>query len=206
MTEDRETRDMDKYLKDIAIIKDMLFKAEQKPIYENWAFYAWGGLLILASVVHFLMEKLYFFPIGRLFLEIWLPMILVSSLVEAVTLVRNLARQALAIYSRTVLRFYLSIFGSCGSLTLVVLLLIKLQAISYLPLVFLLAAAIVYFIFAQTTYTHLYVHGFLFIVLAVIFYLFDIPHQALVPIVGCVVGVSQITAGVTEYLTRTRAR
>jgi hypothetical protein len=205
MPDNQETQNLGRYLEDIATIKDMLFKAEQKPLYENWAFYAWGSLIMAASILHFLVERVRLLPVRQLFLEIWLPTLLVAGFIEAISLIRNLSRQALPLFSRTVLRFYLSVLGSAGVFVLIVVMAIKLQAISLLPLLLLLTAAVFYFIFAQTTYTHMYIHGYLFLILAVILYLFHIPHQVLVPLVGCTIGVSLIITGLTEYFLHRRS-
>jgi hypothetical protein len=189
--------DLEKYLEDIATIKDMLFRADNKPIYETWSFYVWGSVIALASVIHYLVERTLGLNLERLFLEIWLPAILLLGLTEVISLTRNMSKQALPLFSRTLVRFYLSLIGCFSVLILLLLLLIRLEAVDYLPLVFLLTGSVFYFVFAQTTYTHMYIHGYLFIVLAVVLYLFHVPHQLLVPVVGCTVGASQVIVGIT---------
>ena len=58
----------------------------------------------------------------------------------------------------------------------------------------------------QASYTHLYVHGYLFIPLAIILYLFDIPHQILTWIIGSVMGVSSIIAGLTSRIVEKKGK
>ena len=55
-----------------------------------------------------------------------------------------------------------------------------------------------YFLLGQVTYTHVYLHGYLFLIVAVLLYLFRLQHEALVLIVGLLVGLSTIVVGITN--------
>jgi hypothetical protein len=70
-------------------------------------------------------------------------------------------------------------------------------AVGFMPIAFLLGAAVFYFLIAQVTYTHVYFHGYLFLVFAILLYLFDLAHEILVPVVGLLVGFSLIAVGIT---------
>ncbi len=58
----------------------------------------------------------------------------------------------------------------------------------------------------QASYTHLYVHGYLFVPLAIILYLFNIPHHILTLIIGLVMGFSSIIAGLTSGVMEKKGR
>ena len=180
---------------------------EKRPLYENWAFYAWGGFFIFGSLVHFFTAKYLNFGIRDLFLKIWLPVLLAGGFIEVIALVRNMTKYSLPLFSRSVIKLYLSLFGIVAVLFFVVLLFIDLKAIQYLPIVFLLFYSVFYLTLAQqASYTHLYVHGYLFIPLAIILYLFNIPHQILTLIIGSVIGVSTIIAGLTSGIMEKKGR
>ena len=194
---ERAEENQERYIRDIATIKDILLKSEQKPIYEHWAFYAWGILVILGSVIHFIVQRRFEPTVRQLFLEIWLPVLLIGGFIELVTYIRTMSRQALNLFTRTIRRFYLSLGGSGVAFCLLVIMLNRGGAVGYMPIAFLLGAAIFYFFLAQITYTHVYIHGYLFLLFAILLYIFDLSHEVLVPIVGVLVGVSMIAVGVT---------
>jgi len=194
---ERAGENQERYIKDIATIKDILLKSEQKPIYEHWAFYAWGILVILGAVIHFIVQKRFDPTVRQLFLEIWLPVLLIGGFIELLTYIRTMSRQALNLFTRTVRRFYLSLLGSGVAFCLLVIMLNRGGAVGAMPIAFLLGAAVFYFLLAQVTYTHVYIHGYLFLVFAILLYIFDLSHEILVPIVGLLVGVSMITVGIT---------
>lgn len=201
MQEKKKEQDLAKYLKDIETIKDLLLEVEKKPLYENWAFYALGGLFILGTLVHFFTARYLNFGIRDLFLKIWLPVLLIGGFIEVITLVRNMSKYSLPLLSRSVIKLYLSLIGTVAVGIFVILLFINLNAIQYLPIIFLLFYSVFYLTLAQQAYyTHLYVHGYLFILLAIILYLFNIPHQILTLIIGSVMGVSSIIAGLTSSI------
>ncbi len=195
--DDNNRQEPDKYLKDIETIKDLLFKAEQKPIYEYWAFYAWGILVILGSAIHFFVQRRFEPTVRQLFLEIWLPVILIAAFVELVTYIRTMSRQALSLFTRTLRRFALSLSGSAVAFCLLLVMLSRTGASGYMPIALLLGAAVFYFLLAQVTYTHVYLHGYLFLAIAILLYLFRVEHEALVLAVGFLVGFSLITVGIT---------
>lgn len=194
MAENQKDQSMEKYLKDIETIKDLLADVDRRPLYEPWVFYVWGGLIALGSLIHFLIEKRYNLPIGDIFLKVWLPVILAMGFFEFLALIRNLASHSLSIFSRGIVKLYMSMIGF--ALVFMVLLFLKLDAIEYVPIVFLLAGAIIYFILAQrSAYAYLIAHGFLMFLLAILFYLLKIEHHALSLIVGCLFAISLIIAG-----------
>ena len=196
MSENQKDQSMEKYLKDIKTIKDLLADVDKRPLYEPWVFYVWGGLIALGSLIHFLVKKNYNLPTGDIFLKVWLPVILVMGFFEFLALIRNLASHSLSILSRGIVKLLMSMIGSSAALIFIILLFIKLDAIEYLPIVILLAGAIIYFILAQrSAYVYLFAHGFLMVLLAILFYLLKIEHHTLSLTVGCVFALSLIIAG-----------
>ena len=196
MAENQKNQNLEKYLKDIATIKDLLADVEKRPLYEPWIFYVWGGLVAIGTLAHFLVGRQFNLPMGEIFLKIWLPVILAMGFFEFLAFIRNSARHAIPFFSRGNAQLYMSMIGSVTALVFIVLLFIKLDALEYLLVVFLLAGAISYFILAQrSAYVYLFDHGFLMVLLAILFYLFNIEHYTLSLVVGCVFAISLIIAG-----------
>jgi len=192
--------DLKRYLEDITIIKDTLLESEKRYIWEPWSFCAWGGLIIIASLIHFLVERRAGSSSLVLFLEIWLPLILVSGFIELITLLRSLRRQSLTIFTRSIVRLYLSLIGSLAALTVLLLLFYRLGALQFIPLVYLPATAVIYFLLAQSGYTRLYVHAYLLVLLAVLLVVFPVERHLLVLLVGVCIGCSIIVAGIMDRL------
>ncbi len=196
MTENHKNQNLEKYLNDIKTIKDLLAEVDKRPLYEPWVFYAWGGLVAIGSLIHFLVESRFHLPIGEIFLKVWLPIILLAGFFEVFALIKNLARHSLSLFSKGIVKLYISLTGVLAALIFIVLLFIELDAIQDLPVVFLLVGAILYFVWAQqSAYVYLFAHGFLMVVVAIVLYLFKIEHHALSLIVGCVFAISLIVAG-----------
>lgn len=201
MDADKKTPDdLKRYLEDITIIKDTLLESEKRYIWEPWSFCAWGGLIIIASLIHFLVERRAGSSSLVLFLEIWLPLILVSGFIELITLLRSLRRQSLTIFTRSIVRLYLSLIGSLAALTVLLLLFYRLGALQFIPLVYLPATAVIYFLLAQSGYTRLYVHAYLLVLLAVLLVVFPVERHLLVLLVGVCIGCSIIVAGIMDRL------
>lgn len=187
----------EKYLEDIKTIKDIMLKTENEPVYENWAFYAWGVILITLSIIHFLIEDAYNYGIKDLFLKIWLPGILLMALVEAISIVRNLEKNSLSLFSKRIVRLYLSIFGQSIAYIFIVLAIIKLDGVQYLPYIFLLMAASFYGTLGQAGYKQAYLHAFIFIAISLCLNILKINHRLMVPIAGVTVGISLLIIGIT---------
>jgi len=123
--------------------------------------------------------------------------LLIAGLIELMTYLRMMSRQALTLFNRTIRRFYLSLLGSGLAFCMLLVMLNRGGVPGTIPIAFLLAAAVFYFLLAQVTYTHVYIHGYLFLVFAILLHLFNLTHEFLVPVVGLLVGLSMIVVGIT---------
>ncbi len=198
MADNGVNQGLEKYLQDIATIKDLLSDVDKRPLYEPWVFYVWGGLVAAGTLIHYLVERELNLPIAEIFLKVWLPVVLGMGFFELLAFIRNLSRHSLPFFSRSLAKLYASLTGSLVALVFIVLLFLKLDAIEQLPVVILLAGAVIYFILAQrSAYVYLSAHGFLLILLALLFYLLEIEHHTLSLIVGSLFAVSLIIAGFT---------
>jgi hypothetical protein len=53
MKENSNSKSIEKYAKDIETIKSLLMQVEENPMIENWAFFTWGFLVLIGSLIHF---------------------------------------------------------------------------------------------------------------------------------------------------------
>lgn len=191
-------KNLEKYLKDIDTIKGMLFESEKRPLYEHWVFYAWGILVLIGTVVHYFIVLSGNLSVAQIFVRVWLPLILLAGFLQLVAFIRSLNKQELSFFSRALIKFYLNVLGYTVVICFLVLLFIRVRAISHLPVVFLLASSVYFFIFAQASYDFMYVHGYLMVFLALVLYLLRIDFKNLQLITGCIVGVALITCGIVS--------
>ncbi len=202
----RDESGKDKYIEDIRTIKEFLLRTESQPVYENWAFYVWGALVIVPGIIHYYVEKVYNLGVAGLFIKVWFPFILVSGFVETISLVRNLEKNSMTFFSRSILKFYLSLIGETFVFGFIILVIIRLNGVRYLPLVFLVMAAGWYFIFAMRFYTQLFYHAFAFIVLGFILYLLNVNHRAMVPLITTIIGISFLSVGFTATIKKKKEK
>ncbi len=202
----RDESGTDKYIEDVRIIKEFLLRTESQPVYENWAFYVWGALVIVPGIIHYYVEKVYNLGVAGLFIKVWFPFILVSGFVETISLVRNLEKNSMTFFSRSILKFYLTLIGETFVFGFIILVIIRLNGVRYLPLVFLVMAAGWYFIFAMRFYTQLFYHAFAFIVLGFILYLLNVNHRAMVPLITTIIGISFLSVGFTATIKKKKEK
>jgi len=123
-------------------------------------------------------------------------------LVETVSIVRNLEKNSLTIFSKRIVKLYLSAFSQSIAYTFIILAIIKLDGAQYLPVVFLLIAACLYSLFAQAGYRQAHLHAFIFITIALVLYILKINHRSIEPIVGVTIGISLLVIGITSDINK----
>ena len=190
-------KDREQYIEDIKTIKDIMLKTENEPVYENWAFYSWGVILIAVTLIHFFIETAYNYSPGDLFIKVWLPAIILMGLIEVVSIVRNLEKNSLTIFSKRIVRLYLNLFIQSIAYIFISLLIINLGGAGYLPVVILLMAACFYCTLAQGGYKQAYLHAVIFIAIALVLHILKTNHKLMVPLVGGTIGISSVIIGIT---------
>jgi hypothetical protein len=207
MADEKTKQDLEKYLQDIQTIRELLSAVEKNPLYENWVFYVWGALILLGSLLHTIIESSFSPSLQQLFLKIWLPVILVMAFFELIAFVRNMSKRSLPLFTRDVVRLIVGLAGSTAALCVVLLILLELNGARYLPVALLASGAIFYFVLAQQAcYMHLFVHGFFFILLAILLYLFRVQHPLMVLGLGSIFAVSMVIVGITDRIAEKREK
>ena len=102
-------QDISRYSQDIKTIKELLLETKNYTIYERWAFYVWGGLLIVGGILHFTVEGFIQLKPMEYFFYIWVPILVLAGFLELVSFIRNLTKKALTLFSRPIIKFFLSL-------------------------------------------------------------------------------------------------
>ncbi len=190
------------YLKDIETIKDVMIKAEDWPFFECWVFYVWGACIITGTLIQHFVGHLHEFTAGEQLLKIWLPVLVVLGFFEVVGLVRSLSRQAIRVFTKPVVRFYISLVGSALALILLIVLLHSAGDDELIPVAYVGATAVMYFLFSLGSYPHFAVHGYGMLAFGAVLAVFSFNYEALVLAAGIGIGLSFFAAGIADTLVR----
>ncbi|MBN2510954.1 MAG: hypothetical protein JXB03_11790 [Spirochaetales bacterium] len=105
---DSNRTDLDKYLNDISTIKKLMTKYDEQPVVEYWAFFTWGFLIALSSLLHFFVASPPDMPARFHYLYIWIPCLLTGGALETIAWLRQTARTDALLGSRKLIKTYIS--------------------------------------------------------------------------------------------------
>ena len=94
MEENNDSRRIEKYVKDIETIKSLLMQVEDNPMIENWAFFTWGFLVLIGSLIHYYTIRFMQFSTAEVFLKVWVPIVLVAILLETIAWIKKMSRES----------------------------------------------------------------------------------------------------------------
>ncbi len=195
MKQGNDNNDANRYRKDIEIIKDMLIKVEESPIIEPRFFHFSGILILLATAVHFIMNVYYDLALVNLLYIVWIPMFCILIFFECIGVVRKLSAESLPLFSRTIVKLYMSVFGITISSVFIILLISRHGPANLLPSAIMVLWAVFYFQYAQVAYSFFFTHGYLTILGGIILYLSNISVTVQFILMGAFFGISMILAG-----------
>ncbi len=95
MKEEQKTDDLKKYAEDIATIKSLLLDVEEKPMIETWAFFVWGGLILIGSLLHYFGIYHWGMELKAIGFKIWLPVLLASIFSETIAWITKMKKESL---------------------------------------------------------------------------------------------------------------
>jgi hypothetical protein len=190
----------DKYAQDIKTIKDVLIRTEEKSIFETWVFFAYGIILIPGAIANYFIITFLGVPISDVFIKLWIPLIIIMSFLEPVALIRKMSKESLPVFSKTVIKFYLGIFGLLAVMAFLIILAYKSGNLNLLPYFVLCFWALALFFYAQIASPSIFFHAFFLIFAAILLYLADISLEILIIAIALISGVSSIVIGITEYI------
>jgi hypothetical protein len=184
-----------KYEADILLIKDLLKKVDEVFLVDYWAFYVWGGFLLLASFLHYYLGVYKGFSLLSLLLQVWLPSILISSFLETVAWITKSEKDSFPVFSKTNIRLFWGIIMSCAAIAFVLVVLYQKNYVENFAVITLALFIMPMLIYGQIVH-YLNIHALFLIIASIIIYNFELTIHAQFFWCGIVLGVSMIVSGV----------
>ena len=200
MKENSNSKNIEKYAKDIETIKSLLMQVEENPMIENWAFFTWGFLVLIGSLIHFYTIRFMQFSTAEVFLKVWFPIVLISILLETIAWIRKMSRESIPLLSRVTVKIWLTIIVSFIGMCFIIAIQIQMNEVSTLPTIILILFAIILSIYAQVAYSYLYPHAYFLIIAGIIIHMLDLDSQIKFLAAGLTCSVTFITAGITSWI------
>lgn len=157
MAEGKQRRPLEDYLEDIQTVHDLLARHDETSMLEHWAFLVWGVLVLAGTAVHgILTVSGASQPLNPL--VVWGPVVVFGGLGEVAAWLARVSRESTPLLTRRFVRFMLSAVGAVVVVAGVGLRLLSLQMLS--PGILLLLVALVFLVYAEITYTVLFVEAY----------------------------------------------
>jgi hypothetical protein len=194
-----EKANIEKYAKDIETIKSILMQAEENPLIEHWAYYTWGGLVLVGSLLQYYATKILTYSIAEVFSMIWLPVILIALFLETIAWIKRMARESIPFFSRETMKVSLSATGIFIGAFIIVSACIQMQAVSVLPGIILILFSFFLFMYGLITYTFIYGYAYFLLIAAIILHLVQFDSSLKFLLMGIICSLTFIAAGITAW-------
>lgn len=149
-----DEEDWKKRLDEIRELKFLLTKAEERPLLEPWAFWAWGGLVWLGTGLNPFLDQLWNWSLQDAFLRLWLPLFVVGGTLESLALFSRIRKDEIPWISPSFLKLLGGLVGFLVAMT--ILLVAVLRPGNPLPTILLLFLSLSFFWLGSITFTKIY--------------------------------------------------
>jgi len=150
-------RELEEYLADLTHIKKLLDKNAEKPVLEYWAYLVWAGLVLTGTLLNFALSNTIALSMHQAYFHIWLPVIFTGGILETIAWVKKMTKDDSPLFTKRFVKFMLTGFSVIA---------VSLVALYYLldpslpvPAFILLFSALSLFLYAQVSYSTLYIEG-----------------------------------------------
>jgi hypothetical protein len=150
-------RELEQYLADLTHIKKLLDKNAEKPVLEFWAYLVWAGLVLAGTLLNFALSRTLDVSMHQAYFHIWLPIIFTGGIFETIAWVKKMSKDDSPLFTKRFVKFMLTGFSIIA---------VSLVALYYLldpslpvPAFILLFASLSFFLYAQVSYSTLYIEG-----------------------------------------------
>jgi len=191
-----EKTGIEKYAEDLAVIKSMLLKTEEKGIVEPWGFISWGICTLIGSVLHFVFHNSYNLALNDILLKIWAPILIIAILLDSAAHIRKFMKEGIHILSRPLVKIWITSSGIFIGMGLAIFFIVKSGAIAYLPHIILIMFSIFFFLYGYISYFFIHLLAVFLLALSVILYLTGIEADLKFFLTGVILGLSQIICGI----------
>jgi len=165
-----DQREMGRYLEDIRDIKNLLSVNQEKPIVASWAFHSWGTLILLGTLANLAAYRYGGLGFFQSLWWIWVPVMILGGLLESIGFIQVYRRQALVLSSPRVMKTYLGLWGLFVAASVILVHLIRMQAIE--PGIILVMLALFFIVFALASFQKVLLPAYLLLGLGIIFMVF----------------------------------
>ncbi|MBN1524268.1 MAG: hypothetical protein JW904_07300 [Spirochaetales bacterium] len=183
-------------LQDLQVIKDMLQKVEERHLVESWSYFIWGAVIIIGGMIHFFTEYYFSFKDYDLALKVWLPVLCIGGLFEALGFIRKAAKESIPIFTKSFRYLFAAFIGIFIIFAILVITLLQLNAGHLVPVFINFFVALCFFGYALSAYPPLMFQAFVIIIAGIMLFVFNIPIPYSVLVTGAVIGGSFIWTGV----------
>lgn len=155
--------DLKKLSDDLAVIKSLLISVDEKPLMENWAFFAWAGMMLAGTVLHWCGVCFWDLDLDGILLRVWAPVLAVAIITETAAWAVRIHRESLPLLSRPHVRLMLSGIGMFMVMLFMIVILRQIGASEFIPELSLQFFATYIFLYAMIAYYLLYPFGYLYV-------------------------------------------
>ncbi len=191
---------IEKYSEDISTIKGLLLQVDEAPMVESWAFFIWGVMVLVGTVLHYFAATAWKLSLAAIFTEIWLPAMLVAILVESLALLKKLGKRHIPVFARTTVNMYLAVTGMFIVFCFIIVGIISKGNHALLPSFLLTTLSLFFLVYAQNTYYNfMYPFGYALILAGITMYILGIPLLAGMMTTGILYGTACLVIGIIAY-------
>jgi hypothetical protein len=104
MDDQEKKEQIEEYLKDVGMIKDILYSHEERSLLSYWAFLIWGSILALGTVIHYIWNP----AADSAFLAVWIPGLILVIITEITAWLDMMKKKAAPLFGRRFVLFSLT--------------------------------------------------------------------------------------------------
>ena len=151
-------RDIEKYLKDVSTIKEILREGEDRVLLRPWAFYAWTAVIVAATYASTVVTRDYGWTATEVGFRIWPATILIGGVFELIGWVQYLRRDEPVVLTSGMVKLVLAFVGVVVAVSIVAFTLVA-RGVDISAVVVLLIA-ICFFVLAVFTFKDLFFEAY----------------------------------------------
>lgn len=159
-------RDVDRYLEDVALIKQTLKEQEDRILLAPWTFYAWAAIIGAATVLSAAIAPERGWSALDVAVRIWIPAVVTGGALETIGWVQYFRRDNRVVLTGGNARLFFSFIGVAVAAFVIVFLLLSWR-VPVTPVILLLLA-IFFFLLAVFSFKHLFVEAYVLLIAGIV--------------------------------------
>jgi len=195
MSDEKRNQNIDKYADDLATIKSLLMDVDKRPFLEYWAFFTWGGLILIGTLIHYWLRTTMDLPEPKLFLYVWLPILIIAVSLETLAWLKQMTKESMSLLNQTTTKMFVAIGGCMTAMGLFLVITVEGSGFAYVPHVVVAMYGIFMLFFGQFSHNFYFGIGYLLVMSAVVLYVLPLSKDIAYLAAGLVLGLTFIVAG-----------